>query len=471
MSKNLLSTIVLVGAGFIFATPGAYATEGRAPEIKVFGGVAMEKEFSWLAFDKGFHGGATVATGDVDGDGIKEIIIGAGPGGGPQVRILRQDGSLVRQFFVYPESFRGGVKVASCDFNNDGRFEILTGSGQGGGPHVRVLNQFGQPLFTPGFFAYHTDFRGGVNIACGDVDADGVAEIVTGVGVGAEPHVRVFSRYGNTENVEIFPYAKRDQGGVHVAVAEVDGGAAEIVTSIYRFGRSLVKVYRTDSSRSIVGQFEGWPETVQSGFHVAAGDVDHDGYDEIVVSIAAGGGPQVRVFEAYGKPLSQNFFAYESEFRGGVYTAVGDVDGDGQTEIITAPGRNTIQGHTDLRKYIEVKLSEQRLYAYENGIIENTFLISSGLDKYPTPEGDFSVTAKIPTKDYEWTYGPDHPDNYDLEDVDFNLRFAPTYYLHYAYWHNNFGNKMSHGCVNIDRTNAEWIYNWADVGTPVIVHQ
>ena len=210
---------------------------------------------------------------------------------------------------------------------------------------------------------------------------------------------------------------------------------------------------------------------MQGGFHVAAGNVDSDANDEVLVALASGGGPQVRAFEAYGKPLSQNFFPYESAFRGGVNAAVGDVNGDGVEEIVTAPGRNTIEGSTKYQKYIEVRLGEQRLYAYENGVIAKTFLVSTGIVKYPTPEGTFAVQAKIPIKDYEWSYGPDHPDNYDIKDVKWNLRFTTGYYLHYAFWHNNFGRRMSHGCVNINRENSEWIYNWADVGTPVIIKQ
>ncbi|MBU1890826.1 L,D-transpeptidase family protein [Patescibacteria group bacterium] len=471
MNKLIFITSITIAGFFVFSYP-AGAADYRSPEVKIYDGKKLIQENTWLAYNEGFKGGAYLAVGDVDGDGEKEIVVGAGPGGGPNIRVLDQDGNQISSFFVYPESFRGGVKVASCDLNNDGIDEIITGAGEGGGPHVRTLTYQGEAIFTPGFYAYHQDFRGGINIDCGDVDGDGKDDIVTGVGVGAQPHVRVFNRFGVTKNLDIYPYADRDQGGVDVAVGNVDGGAeSEIMTSIYRFGRSRIKVYRADTARTIVAMFEGWPEEVQTGFQIASGDIDNDGFDELLVSVAAGGGPQVRAFEASGQIMPQNFFPYEQDFRGGVNLAIGDVDNDGRTEIITAPGRKTIQGRTDYYKYIEVSLKQQRLYAYKNGMLDKTFLISSGIEKYPTPEGDFEVLAKIEKMDYEWEYGPDHPDNYDLEDVDFNLRFTSHYYLHYAYWHNNWGHKMSHGCVNIDRPNAEWLYNWAYVGVPVLIHQ
>jgi hypothetical protein len=459
---------------FLFAifpiSARAVTSNYREPTIHTYESNPISQIGEFRAFAEKFRGGLAIAAGDVDGDGVDEIIAGAGPGGSPQVRVFRADGTVRSQFFAYGDSFRGGVKVASCDFDGDGVEEVVTGAGPGGSPQVRIMTMWGESKFSPSFNAFERSFSGGVNVACGDVDGDGETEVVAGVGIGSEPKVRVFDRYGSSKDLDIVPYADRDKGGVAVAVANVDGGKrSEIVTAIYRFGRSLVKVYRANAARSIVAQFEGWPENVQGGFHVAAGDIDDDGYDEVVVSLASGGSPHVRAFEAHGKPLPVNFFAYEKSFRGGVTSSVGDIDGDGDAEILTAPGRNTIEGRTSYQKYIEVRLREQRLYAYENGVIEKTFLVSTGIAKYPTPEGSYTVTAKIFKKDYEWTYGENHPDNYDIKDVKWNLRFAPSYYLHYAFWHNNFGHRMSHGCVNINKENAEWIYQWADIGIPVLI--
>lgn len=463
MGKAILFSAVLV----LFApTVSHAAADYRAPNVRVFDGSSVVEKGTFLAFPKSFRGGASVAA----GDGV--IVAGAGPGGGPEVRIFSSAGTLLGTFDAYDASYRWGVKVVLCDLDNDGHAEIVTGTNQGGTPHVRTFTQAGQPIFTPGFFAFKKTDTGGISVACGDVDGNGMRDIVVGSGVGQEPSVRVFDRYGKTSDVVITPFAPTDKGGVAVAVANVDGGASsEIVTAIDRFGRSIVKTYRANASRTIIGQFEGWPESVQGGFHLAAGDLDRDGRDEILVSIGNGSTPHVRAFEAYGKALPQNFFAYEQTFLGGVNIAIGDVDGDGEPEIVTAPSRNTVQGSVKYQKYIEVRLDEQRLYAYENGRVVKTFLVSTGIAKYPTPLGMYAVLAKIQKKDYTWTYGPDNPDNYDIKDVEWNLRFAPSLYLHYAFWHNNFGHRMSHGCVNINLENSKWVYGWADVGTPVIIKE
>lgn len=463
MRKAFLFSVLLV-----LSVPAVThaAANYRAPEVRVLDGATTTEQSSFSAFSETFRGGASVAA----GDGV--IVTGAGPGGGPEVRLFTSTGALLGTFDAYDNDYTRGVKVALCDLDGDGENEIITGTNQGGTPQVRTFSQAGEPVFTPGFFAFSRKFTGGVTIACGDVDGDGTNDIVTGSGVGQEPKVKIFDRYGRPNDIVIRPFASTDKGGVSVAVANVDGGAAsEIVTAIYRFGRSIVKTYRADAGHTIVGQFEGWAESVQGGFHVAAGDLDEDGRDEILVAVANGSTPHVRAFEAFGKALPQNFFAYEKAFRGGVNIAVGDADGDGSVEIVTAPSKNTVQGSTKYQKYIKVSIDEQRLYAYENGRVTKTFLVSTGVVKYPTPIGTFAVTAKIPEKDYQWTYGPEHPDNYDIKDVPWNLRFAPTYYLHNAFWHNNFGRRMSHGCVNINLENSKWVYDWADIGTPVIIKE
>lgn len=124
----------------------------------------------------------------------------------------------------------------------------------------------------------------------------------------------------------------------------------------------------------------------------------------------------------------------------------------------------------DLPKFIRVSLKEQRLRAYEYGKLVDTFLISSGKGKYPSPHGDFSVLDKDPVVDYIWSYSPGNPDNFDLGDVPYNLRYTGHKYIHYAYWHHNFGHPMSHGCINVSLSNSKWIYRWADKGVPVSIH-
>lgn len=115
-----------------------------------------------------------------------------------------------------------------------------------------------------------------------------------------------------------------------------------------------------------------------------------------------------------------------------------------------------------LPKLIRVILAEQKLeYKFGDKTL-GSFLISSGLRNTPTPKGNFTVLSKIPVKRYVGS-------NYDYKNTKWNLSFKPSYYIHGAYWHNKFGQPMSHGCVNVAYENVEHLYWWAQVGTPIVI--
>lgn len=115
-------------------------------------------------------------------------------------------------------------------------------------------------------------------------------------------------------------------------------------------------------------------------------------------------------------------------------------------------------------KWIEVDLSEQRLYAHEGPKTVFTATVSTGIRQYPTVTGRFTIYAK-----YRATRmtGP----GYDLPNVPWTMFFYRGYAIHGTYWHHNFGHPMSHGCINMKTTEAKWLYNWAPQGTLVVVHK
>jgi lipoprotein-anchoring transpeptidase ErfK/SrfK len=113
--------------------------------------------------------------------------------------------------------------------------------------------------------------------------------------------------------------------------------------------------------------------------------------------------------------------------------------------------------------WIEVDLSAQKLHAYQGGTLLQSFSISSGTSKYPTLPGEFKVYAKYTRYTMR---GP----GYYLPDVPFSMFFFKGYSIHGTYWHRNFGTPMSHGCVNMETSAAEWLYGQAQIGTRVFVH-
>lgn len=134
---------------------------------------------SFFAYDKKFRGGVNVTIGDVDTDGQDEIITGPGPGAEPLIKVFSMGGVLENSFLAYDKNFKGGVSVAVGDINNDGRLEIVSGPGAGGGPHVRIFNYSGQVISN--FFAYDKNYRGGIRVSTGDINSDGLPEILVGI--------------------------------------------------------------------------------------------------------------------------------------------------------------------------------------------------------------------------------------------------------------------------------------------------
>ncbi len=115
------------------------------------------------------------------------------------------------------------------------------------------------------------------------------------------------------------------------------------------------------------------------------------------------------------------------------------------------------------KRWIDVNLSEQRVYAYEGDIIVNAFIVSTGTSRTPTVTGKYKIWIKLKSTTMS---GP----GYYLTNVPYTMYFYKGYGLHGTYWHNNFGTPMSHGCVNLSIPDAQWLYNWAFEGTEVDVH-
>lgn len=113
-------------------------------------------------------------------------------------------------------------------------------------------------------------------------------------------------------------------------------------------------------------------------------------------------------------------------------------------------------------KRILVVLHEQMVYVYQDGVLLRQFLSSTGLPATPTVQGTFQIYIKY---DAQEMIGP----GYDLPGVPWVMYFYRGYALHGTYWHNNFGHPMSHGCVNLRTPEAEWLYEWAPIGTTVTV--
>jgi len=188
------------------------------------------KSVSMQPFGKGYTGTLSLAVANTNRDPQKEIIVGRGSGKTPGVHVFSIAGKQLTAWDAYAAAFGGGVRVAAGDVNHDGLTEIVTGAGPGGGPHVRLWKTDGGSWGTS-FFAFDQSERGGVSVAVGDLDGDGKAEIIAGSGQGAVPRVRIFSSQGTLQR-EFTLGAKPLVGGLTVSTSDINGdGRAEILVA------------------------------------------------------------------------------------------------------------------------------------------------------------------------------------------------------------------------------------------------
>jgi hypothetical protein len=272
---NPTPNLIVLGAG-----------NGGGPQVTAFNPTNGQQIFNFMAFDAAFRGGVTVAAGDITDDGYDDLVVAAGIGGGPHVKIFNGfNGRLIREYMAYETSFVGGIYLAVGDVNGDGKADVVTGTGVGGGPLVKIWDG-ATGAMSAVFYAYDSMFRGGVMTAAGDVNGDGHADVITGTGPGGGPHVKAF-----------------------------DGRTGAMLHSLMAF----------DSD------FRG-------GVSVAAGDLNGDGQAEILTGIGPGGQPRVRVFDGANLGLMHSFSVFSANFGGGVRVGCTDLDGNGRCDIVIAGG-------------------------------------------------------------------------------------------------------------------------------------
>jgi hypothetical protein len=299
----------------------------------------------FFPYDPGFLGGVYVAAGDVTGDGRAEVITGVGAGGGPDVRVFDANALTsgpMTVFFPYDPGFLGGVFVAAGDVTGDGRADIVTGVGVGGGPDVRVFNGAALgagPLAA--FFPYDPGFRGGVFVAAGNVTGSSRADLVTGVGVGGGPDARVFD--GGTLSpvpaLVLFPFPPAVTSGIRVAAGDINGdGRADIIVGGGPGSGPQVRVLSGANPAVVLADFFAFEGAFTGGLQLGAADVDGDGRADIIVGRGPGGQPEVKVFSGATNAVLADFFAYDPGFLGGVQVAGGHVTGVARAEIITGVG-------------------------------------------------------------------------------------------------------------------------------------
>lgn len=427
------------------------------PTLKTFSHqLKLEKEIR-LNIDEDCHE-LSFTTLDLGGDGQYEIAVALGQNSKPFIFLFDQNGFLINKFLAYNENFTGGVNLVAADLDNDGKDEIITAPMGQGGPHIRILDGFGKPKLNPGFFAYDQKILSGVKIAILR-NKDKTKNILT-------YNPEVGKLYFFDYNGQLLKQLDLGQQDVNISTVDLGGdGQDEIILSNTRWQEPLVTLIRDDGSP--INKFLVYNQNFNGGVKVVAADLDDDGKEEIISSPQILGGPHLRIFDGFGREkISSNTFVYDQNFHGGFSLAVTK-----QKTILTLENNLPTIDHTE--KYIDVDISEQKLRYYQFGIQLGEHPISSGMLSMPTPLGEFRILNKS-EEAYSRAYNLYMPYWMGFTTSGAGLHGLPFWKYTWGVVYegvNHLGSRVSHGCVRLAVKVAKNIYSWADIGTPVNVHQ
>lgn len=289
----------------------APSTDSNKIKVTSVSGTVIS-EFAVPDLKNGFN----ISSGDINGDGENEIVLAAEKGSQPWIRIYDKKGKLLKQFLAYDKNFKGGVRLAVGDLDNNGVADIVTAPGPSGGPHVKIFNGQGRVLRQ--FFADDVKSRGGLTVAIGDLDNNGQNELVIGAGINRPPFIKIYNNQIKLQG-SFLVYPKTYTGGVNVAAANVYGRSdhhkQSIIVAPSGKYKPLVRIF--SNTGILKKEFLAYGENWQGGINIAVGDISNDGLGEIIAGAKSGATPHVRIFNGNGE-LIDSFYAYADNFTGGV---------------------------------------------------------------------------------------------------------------------------------------------------------
>jgi hypothetical protein len=305
--------------------------------------------------------GVNIAIGDLDGDGFGDIV--AGPGKGDPVLYVNKAKTMDKAFNAmdgYIRGLRAGVTVATGDINGDLRDDVIVGPAIGRGSELAALDFIETPGLPPTYqLIDSTDsvfgrFAGGVRVAVGDVDDDGLVDIAAGhtsCSLGKHcasgKHIKKATLSMATFNTFDDPIPDGAQG-IELAMGDIDNDGSDEVLA---FGKpsadGLAHAFLYNGIKNTWTELGNFIEPV--GVHVAMGDIDGDGREELMVGAPRGVESYIHVYTLEEDPLNLGALRTKEKIiiykppgkyqveRIGVRVAAGDINGDGYADVAFAP--------------------------------------------------------------------------------------------------------------------------------------
>ena len=291
---------------------------------------------SFFAYDPSFTGGVRVALGDVNGDGNRDIITAAGPSGSPHIKVFTINHDLVTgdysvnpqpiaQFYAFNQpTFKGGVYIAAGDTNNDGLDDIIVGAGATGGPRVTVYAGTATGVNTASplnnFFAYPQKFNGGVVVTAGQRNGNAGEEVIVAPASNAGYNIRSYDVNGLGSSPKLVDdfFAFNDfksRGGLSIAAGNLDQGAGITDLIVGTTNNQFGVILNNEPTGiPVTNVFAGYNGTIRAG--VAR---DANGQEVAVALAGPGGAPRVSIFsfQTSGLTETESTFVIPPKVNGG----------------------------------------------------------------------------------------------------------------------------------------------------------
>ncbi|HEY2910813.1 MAG TPA: FG-GAP-like repeat-containing protein, partial [Gemmataceae bacterium] len=277
----------------------------------------------------------------------------AGAGVGPNVTLYDSSGNPLSVMTPFGSGYSAGVRTAVADFNLDGVPDLAVGTGPGVTAEVKVIDgKTGQTLFDVQPF---DTFSGGVFVAEGDIKNDGFPDLIVTPDQGGGPRVQIYHGGSFTKFADFFGIGDPGfRGGARAAAGDVTGdGFDDLVVSAGFSGGPRISIYdgaalSQGQFAHPVGDFFAFPDELRNGAYVGVGDINGDGQADLVFGAGPGGGPRTEVVDgamllndgalnAIANPIA-NFFTGLSANRGGVRESIKNIDGDNKADLVIGDG-------------------------------------------------------------------------------------------------------------------------------------
>jgi hypothetical protein len=335
-----------LGAGLLSISNPTQVTAADIGILDVHNGVSLATlPNPFPASPMGVH----VAAGDLDGDGRADIIVGPGRGDNEIVAADSVSFNYTKiKWEYYPQ--KTGVRVATGDLDGDGKAEIIVSNATGGAStasYIKLPDIDGESEEYASFDNIHDGFSGGVSVATGDVDGDGHSDVLAGrLSCACGRPIKKLPPILGLAIEDFSPPVPSGQGGVHVAAGDVDGDGLDDLIALPiapPTGKSQPLLARSTNDHKDWIDIESFNEP--AGVHIALGDFENDGIPDLVVGSARGPDAYVKMYTIEEDPVAGIWNTYlkldlpidERGFKGGVRVAVGDVNGDTYPDLVYAP--------------------------------------------------------------------------------------------------------------------------------------